>query len=376
MTPTFTPSRSSQAGFTLAETLLSSVLGALMLTSLALTTFSFTHTLDYMEDAAGVNGDADPVLRRMTKEIREAWYVEMPNADTLDIFDDQGLKTQYAVKEGTSLWVKRPNGDEGKIYGPFIDFTMDPSFVERKREGSPVNHDGIFYAASTTGTALTLVAAGSNEGLALAFTAPQIPGDVPGQAAATEQVTDVAMSAIDLPIAWFNGTGTKKVDIALYEGWAPGKARPYSDPKASVTLDATGFPAAVFASGQWQVPSTTTAISLSATLQPGVGYTLIVKPQGNTNKIVMKAIPVVPSVNFDEVAKLSGGSWIAQPYVVPFDVKGPWTATSTEVTQAISMITLTAYPTDRPLQQRSAAVLTQCLTSDPWLGVVPGEVAP
>lgn len=375
MTHSVTPRR-SQAGFTLAETLLSSVLGAMMLSSLALTTYSFTHTLDYMETSAGINDDADPVLRRLTKEIREAWYVEMPASKTLDVFDDNGLKTTYWVNSGTELWVQRPNGDEGMIYGPFLDFTMDASFVERKREGSPTHHDGVIFQASATGTALSLVATGSSDGIALAFTAPQLPSDVPGQAASEEEVTDVSMSAISLPLAWVNGIGNKKVDIALYEGWAPGKARPYNSSLASVSLDGTAFPEAVFASGQWQAPATSTSISLSATLEPGVGYTLVVKPQGSTNKVVLKAIPVVPSVDIDEVAKLSGSTWIAQPYVVPFSVSGPWTETNTEVSQVINMVTLTAYPTNRPLQQRSAAILSQCLTDDPWLGVVPGEVAP
>jgi hypothetical protein len=316
------------------------------------------------------------VLRRITKEIREAWYVEMPASKTLDIFDDNGLKTEYWVKSGTELWVKRPNGDEGKIYSPFNDFTMDATFVERKRDGAPAHHDGVIFQARAAGTALSLVATGSSDGLALAFTAPQLPSDVPGQAVSEEEITDLAMSAISLPIAWVDGSGQKKVDIALYEGWAPGKARPYSDPLASVSLNGSAFPAGVFSAGNWQPPSSSTSVSLSATLKPGVGYTLIIKPQGSTNKVVMTVIPVVPSVDIDEVAKLSGSTWIAQPYVVPFSVSGPWTATSTETVQVINMVTLTAYPTNRPLQQRSAAVLSQCLTDDPWLGVVPGEVAP
>jgi len=328
----------SQAGFTLAETLLSSVLGAMLLSSLALTTYGFTHTLDFMESAAGVNDDADPVLRRITKEVREAWYVMMPDSKTLDVFDDSGAKTEYYVKDSTALWIKRPNGDTGQVYGPFIDFTMDPSYVERKREGPPASHDGIFYQASATGTAMTLVASGSNDGIALAFVAPETPGDVPGQADSEEHLTDVAMSIIDVPIAFVSGSGTKKVDFSVYEGWAPGKARPYSDPLASVSVNGTSLPTAVSnGHGGWQVPSGTSAISLSATLQPGVGYTLIIKPEGSTNKAVLKVVPVVPSVDVDEVASLSGSTWITQPYVVPFDVKGPWTMTSTTTSMAASL---------------------------------------
>jgi hypothetical protein len=367
----------SQAGFTLAETLLASVLGAMLLSSLALTTFGFTHTLDFMEVAAGVNDDADPVLRRITKEVREAYYVTMPDSKTLDVFDDTGVKTEYAVHDNSSLWVTRPNGDTGEIYGPFIDFTLDPTFVERKREGTPTHHDGIFYQASASGSALTLVASGSSESIAVAFVAPELPKDVPGQADVEEQITDVAMSVVDLPIAFVSGSGTKKVDFAVYEGWAPGKARPYGSALVSGWVNGSSLPAAVSnGAGGWQVPSSTSALSLAATLTPGVGYTLVITPEGSTNKAVVTVVPVVPSVDIDEVSKLSGSAWTPQPYVIPFDIKGPWTMTSTTTTQVISMVTLTAYPTNRPLQQRSAAVLTQCLTDDPWLGVVPGEVAP
>ncbi len=177
---------------TLAETLLASVLGAMLLSSLALTTYGFTHTLDYMEQAAGVNDDADPVLRRLTKDIREAWYVTMPTTQKLDVADANGSITEYYVQDA-GLWVKRPNGDTGKIYGDFLNFTMDAQTVQRKREGPTVSTDGIFYAAAPSGSASTLVATGSSEGIALGFTAPADPGDIPGQSAAEEQILSLAV---------------------------------------------------------------------------------------------------------------------------------------------------------------------------------------
>src|SRR5262245_33105900 len=77
----------ARAGFTLAEVLLASVLGALLLTALAVNTFGFTMNLDALEEKAGVkeNPDPDPVLRRMTKDIREAYWAEMPSANELDL---------------------------------------------------------------------------------------------------------------------------------------------------------------------------------------------------------------------------------------------------------------------------------------------------
>jgi hypothetical protein len=367
--------RRAQSGFTLAELLLAAGLGAMLLSALAVSTFGFASALDHMEEEAGINDDADPVLRRLTKEIREAFLVEQPEPKLLVLTDANGAPTEYYV-EDEALWVKRPNGDTGVIYTDFVDFNMESMTMPRKREGDPVSADGIFYAASATGAALALVASGSSQAIALGFVAPAVPADVPGQAAAEEQVLSAQVSAFDLPIAFVDATGNETVTFELYEGWAPGKAKPYGSVLAVVTLDGDDLPEAQpNGSGGWLPPSGLSTISLSEALEPGVGYTLVCKVSG-TNSIVMNAVAVASTADKDEVALLSGGSWVAQSAVVPFNVKGPWSKTSTEVQDVISMVTLTAYPEDRPLQQRSAAVLSQALTEDPWLGIVPGESAP
>ncbi len=367
--------RRAQAGFTLAELLLASVLGAMLLSALAISTLSFAMALDHMEEEAGIDDDADPVLRRLTKEIREAFWVQQPTSKKLLLADANGAVTEYFV-EDSALWVKRPNGDTGQIYGEFENFTMESQSTQRKREGDPVSADGGFYAASASGATSTLVASGSSQAIALGFVAPAVPADVPGQAAAAEQILSVQVSAFDLPIAFDDVSGNETVTFELYEGWAPGKARPYSNALATVTLDGDDLPEAQSdGSGGWLAPTSLTSISLSKALEAGVGYTLVAKVAGS-NKIVMKAVPVASTADKDEVAVLSGSSWSVQSAVVPFVVKGPWTMSSTEVIDVISMVTLTAYPIDRPLQQRSAAVLSQALSEDPWLGIVPGESAP
>lgn len=369
------PVRRAQAGFTLAELLLASVLGAMLLTALAVSTFGFTHTLDYMEDKAGMTDDADPVLRRITKEIREAWWVEQPSEKKLQVADANGDVTEYFI-EDAKLWVKRPNGDTGFIYSDFADFTIESSTMPRKREGPVVNMDGIFSLASTSGTASTLVASGaSGEAIALAFVAPAVPGDVPGAAAEDEEVKSVQASIFDIPLSYVHLTGTNSVNFQLYESWAPGKAKPDGSSLASTNVSGSSLPAAVASGGGWAVPTTVVAVSLSKPLDPGTGYTLVITPQGN-NKVVVKKVDGAPAWDEDEVAKLSGGSWVVQSCKVPFDVKGPWTKTSTLNYDVVSLVTLTAWPTNNPLQQRSAAVLSQVMTDDPWLGVVPGEIAP
>ncbi len=370
--------RRAQSGFTLAELLLASVLGAMLLSALAISTFGFASALDHMEEEAGINDDADPVLRRLTKEIREAFWVQHPEPGRLVLADANGALTEYFVQDG-ALWVERPNGDTGVIYTGFTDFFMESASMQRKREGVPVSADGIFYAASEAGVPVALVIDGADEAqeaFALGFVAPAVPSDIPGQAPDEEQVLSVQASAFDLPIAYADLWGNETVTFKLYEGWAPGKAKPYGSLLAVVTLDGDDLPAAVSdGSGGWLPPVGLATISLSEALEPGVGYTLQVEVAGH-NQLVMSAVPVASLDGHDEVALLTGGSWVVQSAVVPFNVKGPWSKTSTVVQDVISMVTLTAYPEDRPLQQRSAAVLSQALTEDPWLGIVPGESAP
>ena len=141
-----------------------------------------------------------------------------------------------------------------------------------------------------------------------------------------------------------------------------------------MNLVGTALPEANKTDGIWDVPTATVPIAINKALTPGVGYTLVFTVNGD-NKLVFKALPVMPSIDYDETASrpYPGAAWTTEPYVVPFSVRGPWARTSTVEQQVISMVTLTAYPLDRPLQQRSAAVLSQVFTTDPWLGVVPGE---
>src|SRR5262249_10827728 len=133
----------SRAGFTLAEVLLASVLGAILLTALAVNTFGFTLNLDNLEQQAGVgeNPDPDPVLHLMTKDIREAYWATMPDSNTLDLASPTGDVTEYKVA-GSKLSVTRPNGDTGVILKDFTSMTMLPSYIDRMREGPVVNNDG------------------------------------------------------------------------------------------------------------------------------------------------------------------------------------------------------------------------------------------
>ncbi len=361
------------AGFTLPELLLASVLGAMLLTAMAVNTFGYTGNLDYLEKKAGVTSEIDPVLRQITRSIREGWLVEKPSAKRLKITEPGGAVTEYYL-EGKKFWIKRPNGDLAVLHDDILDLSIDVATAPRLREATEVLADGAWYSKSAAAPLALEVPAGGQ--LALGFTTPVLKSDVPLQIDPDEQVLSVQSSIVELPVAWVAGSGAHQFQISLYESWAPGKAKPTGSVLASLQVPGSSLPQAVAAGGGWQVPAQVTPFGLSAVLQPGTGYTLVLKALGNS-KIVVPAAVVSPSSSLDEVALMaSGGSWVVQPSSVPFTIKGPHVFTATASQEVVTQVTMTVYPTNRPLQQRSASVLSQVTADDPWLGVVPGETQP
>jgi len=373
--PTPRHERAAESGFTLPEMLLASVLGAMLLTSVAVSTVGFSVNLDYLEQKAGAGSSLDPVLRRMTRDIREAWWVEKLGPSDLRIAAPDGSFTEYYQLDG-KLYLKRPNGDAGVIFKGLDALTLDTNETLRKREAPPVNHDGVWLSKSTGGTpyALVVPAGGS---LALGFTAPAVPEDIPGAGTDDEQVLAVSSSLVKLTVAFISGTGNKQLTANLYESWAPGRGRPTGNVLASVTLPSSSLPAATSTSGVWNVPTQLVTMSLAAALTPGVGYTIELSASGSS-QLVFAAGAVIPAADDDEVDLKSSasGSYVAQPAVVPFTVQGPYQLTATAEQMVINRVSLTAYPTDMQPQHRSASILSQSYSLDPWLGVVPGQVAP
>lgn len=364
-----------ESGFTLPEMLLASVLGAMLLTSVAVSTFGFTHNLDYLETKAGVGSGIDPVLRRMTRDIREAWWVEKVGPSHLRIAAPDGALTEYWLSDG-KLYLQRPNGDVGVVYSGLDGLTLDANQTLRKREATPVDSDGVWYSSGAAATPVAIVVPASGH-LAMGFVTPTVPEEIPGGAAADEQILEVASSVVNVTVSYISGSGTKNFVAELYPSWAPGRARPDGSPIASVTLPRSALPVATSTGGVWDIPTQSLAISLPVTLEPGVGYTLVLSATGSS-QVVVRGGSVVPAVDADEVALQSslGGSWVVQPRMVPFTIQGPYQTSATTESQVINRVSMTAYPTGEQPQHRSASILSQSYTLDPWLGVVPGETAP
>ena len=363
-----------QSGFTLPEMLLASVLGAMLLTSVAVSTFGFTHNLDYLETKAGVGNGIDPVLRRMTRDIREAWWVEKVGPSHLRIAAPDGALTEYWLTDG-DLHLRRPNGDQGIVYSGLDALTLDTNQVTRKREATPVDADGVWYSSGTATTPVAVVVPATGA-IAMGFMTPAVPADIPGGSTADEQITAVASSVITVPVSFISGSGTKNFVAELYSSWAPGRARPEGSAIASVSLPRTALTPATSTGGVWDIPAATLSFSFPLTLEPGVGYTLVLSATGSS-QIVLQGGSLVPPVDADQVAMRSSlsGSWVDQPLMVPFTISGAYRTTATDQSQVINRVSLTAYPAGEQPQHRSASILSQSYSLDPWLGVVPGETA-
>jgi prepilin-type N-terminal cleavage/methylation domain-containing protein len=370
------PAARASRGFTLAELLLASVLGAMLLTALAVSTFGFTTNLDYLETKAGVGTGIDPVLRRMTREIREAWFVEHPEAQRLRLTHPDGSATEYFV-EGRTLKVTRPNGDEGVVYDGLDALTFETGETPRKREGPPVDHDGAWIAKPAGASPIAYTVPVDGE-LALGFVAPAIAEDVPALGVTEEQVKTVSSSTIELPIARINAPGADQIQISLYESWAPGVAKPYGTPLVTTSVAGASLPQAVMGPSGYEAPTAMVPFTLPASLTPGTGYTMVAGFVGADSQILIQSSIAMPGPTDDEVAVKSSptGQYVAQPMTVPFQVKGPYQTTSTIESSVINRVSLSVTPEGGQSQQRSASVLSQAYTDDPWLGVAAGETIP
>lgn len=376
----FSKHNTRQAGFTLPEALLSGVLGAMLLTALAYASAEFALGIGHLEAKAGIGQTEDGVLRQMTQDIREAWWAELPSDDHLKLADPDGQLTEYFLSNG-DLKLRRPNGDTAVIFYGLADLVIEPSHVTRHRNGALVPHNGSWYASAPSGASFNLHMNGSEDSLALAFVAPYEEGDLPGGSGTDEHLATVGLSAAQLPIAFIPGTLAESVQVDIFATRGPGSADPVGAVIASLLVDGTSLPQAVWDTDHWEVVSGNTTLDLSSlalSLNPGDSYAMVLTPTNDAG-LLSRAVPMLPSYAADDVDIKSGvgGSYVTSPVSVPFSLSGNYDLTTTVVHgDVISGLSVVLTPVARPLQHRSASLLSQSLTSDPWFGVVPGEIAP
>ena len=364
-------------GFTLAEVLLASVLGAMLLTALSLSTFGFTNVLSDLEAKAGVIKDIDPVLRTVTRDIREAQWAELVSTSHIRLADNQGRFTEY-YKEGSDLMVRRHNGDTGSLHDAVDSLSFEAAYADRAREGQIQSLDGTWYQGPSPGTLGLPIVLPDDAELSIAFIPPVLQADVPGFSG-EEEVLGASPDVVRLPLAWIDNDPDDDLILSIYESWGPGSAKPLGTPLGVLAIDGASLPPAVWNGTFWNVPSDMVSLSVSSlglALQPGTGYTMVLSAEG-PSEVLLKAHPFTPTGDSVDMAiKAAGGNWVTQMLVSPFEVSGSYQLTQEAQQSVITRFTISLTPTDRPAQTRSASLLSQTLTEDEWLGVVPGEVDP
>jgi hypothetical protein len=373
--------RSGQAGFTLVELLAASVFGAMLLTALAYATTQFVIGVTHMEQQAGFSNSEAKILRRMTREIREAWWVEIVNTERLRVADADNQISEYYL-DGTDLKVLRPNGDQGVLLPDLAVLDFEGAGLIRRREGAPTSWDSALYTRALPGTAPLALEVPQGGRLSLAFQAPVVDDDLPsGGVPGDEALLSMSMALLTIPLAWVPDTSPANLLIEVYESWGPGSARPLGSALGSVQIPGSALPAAIWNGSEWDVPASSVSLSvtgIASSLEPGTGYTVVLSANGNA-QMVTEARPEFTSSSNDDVALYDGtpGTGFAPLMVaVPFTVSGPYTLTSSVDTEIVATVSIQLEVEGKALQIRSATLIGQSLSENPWAGVVPGEPSP
>lgn len=373
--------RRSQSGFTLVEVLTAGVFGAMLLTALAYATTEFVVGISHMEKEAGLTNGEAKVLRRMTREIREAWWVEVVNAERIRVADADNDVSEYFL-DGTDLKLLRSNGDQGVLLDNLASLDFEGAGVIRRREGTPTSWDSAIYTRAMPGSPSLSLDVPEGGKLSMAFQAPVVDDDLPsGGIPGDEQLLDMSVTLLSAPLAWIPGTVAEDLLIEVYETWAPGSARPLGDALGSVQIPGSALPAATWDGSDWDVPAGSVALSvtgIASSLSPGTGYAVVLSATGDA-KLVTEARPEYPDASKDDVALhdgSAGSGFFKIPLAVPFTVSGPYTLSGSVDTEVVATVSIQLAVTGKALQVRSATLIGQSLSEDPWSGVVPGETAP
>ena len=376
--PTRHDARRAVGGFTLAELLLAATLGSLLVTAAASSAGTFSETVAQLR--SDLVDDYDTVAARIAAEVRYAWWVDVPARDHLRIADSAGDLTEYTLV-GNSLLVKRPSGDEGAVITGLADLEFEQTTMRRLRNDDTVVANGPLASVPAPFAASSARVLGPGEALALAFTIPSSAGPQ-AVAGVNERRTTATPTSLDLFVASVGVLGMLHGDI--YASRAPGDARPrpgavslasFDVPLLSVPLAGIlgAGPPVVYSSPLVSIPINLTN---PQALRPGVGYTLQLSTRAGGTAVVpcfVNAAGNNPGVVYRPNA---ASAWTQLANVVPISFAGNSVRTATEAQDVASQIRIALTPTGQDAHIASAAVFSQVLAGDPWLGVVPGETPP
>jgi len=110
--------------------LIAATLGALLLTAAASSAGTFSEAVAKIQTESV---DAyENVLARIDRDVRYAWWVDVPAHDRLQVLGPDNLVTVYHVV-GNSLLVTRPDGSSGSILTGLDSLRFDNDVMQRLR---------------------------------------------------------------------------------------------------------------------------------------------------------------------------------------------------------------------------------------------------
>ncbi len=229
------------AAFTLVELLVASTLGALLMVAAATLAGSFSQSVaTLMEDVAP---EHETALARMARDVRYAWWTDVPSADRLIVDDHQSRRTVYRI-DGTEIIARHPDGEEGVLAEGVGSLSFQAITMQRLREGPQVTENTIIAATSPVYADMKAVVIGDGASQAVGFVIDSVVGER-SVTSVDEQVVGATIESIALPLA--QGTGKGTVTFEIYPAWAPGNGRPRpgANSLGSVTFPLSAFSPAV-----------------------------------------------------------------------------------------------------------------------------------
>jgi prepilin-type N-terminal cleavage/methylation domain-containing protein len=373
------------SGFSLVELMLALTLGAVLLTSVASMAGSMSRTIAQLQ--AESTDSYDKAMARMSRDVRYAWWVDVPTRNQLRIADSRNRVTEY-YRVGNSLLVRLPTGEEGAVVTGLDMVNFQADMTQRLREAAVRGMSGRIHHVPTPATASGGLKMLPGNSVALAFIAHSDAGegDVPG---VRENITQFLPTRFDLPIAKATLTGSFRVEI--YPARAPGDARPLAGAAALTSFDVNfvvlPFATVLVAATNPLDPSTafyaapTSHLPIvipgfAPTLRPGTAYSIVVTILSGSMGVMagyVNAAGVNPAV---QLRTSAAAPWTTLAASVPFSIHGDYTLTASADTDVARGVQIDLLPSAGEQRSSTVVVHSQILADDPWLGVIPGETAP
>ncbi|MHC4845911.1 MAG: hypothetical protein ACYTCU_07095, partial [Planctomycetota bacterium] len=374
----------------------------------------------------------DKAMARITRDVRYAWWIDVPASNRLRIADSNGRITEYYAV-GNSLLVRMPDGSEGAVVTGLDAVRFKAEVIDRLRDAGSSSTSGVLYQASVPPTAADAIEIRPGTAFALAFTASSDGG--PGAVAGVDEtVISARPERLDLKLAQGGFVGS--LEVSVYPARAPGDARPRPGAAAlgSMSVPLSALPAGTLLAGAglgpegsssmgdlsdgtfslagggssgggaaagggaedgsaddtsvtsptyvsttYSTPVVTVPLNLAGivpSLQPGVAYSLVLEVTGAGAISLLAANQSLAGPQAGFIYSPTGAApWTALPFVAPFSLHGERGLTATSQSSVARQVRITLDPSDGAAHTASAGVYSQVLAEDPWLGVVPGELA-